>query len=69
MANGASFTITVLRRPDDFAADLHAPSEIHGVADLRLRGIGNTVREAVEICLTELESKAADGDENALRFV
>jgi hypothetical protein len=68
MPDDPTLTITVVRRADEFAANLHAESGMNGVADLRLRGIGRSVSEAVQICVTELESKAADGDKTALRF-
>lgn len=68
MPDEPSFTITVTRRGDEFRAELYAESGIEGVADLRLRGIGRTAREAVLVSLTELESKAADNDSTALRF-
>jgi len=41
---------------------------VNGVADLRLHGINESALEAIQTCLTELESRAADGDEIALRF-
>ena len=62
-----AFTIQVFADGDEFRAELQAPSETIGVADLRLRGISKHAVEAVAICLTELEAKAADGDEIALR--
>jgi hypothetical protein len=68
MPNNPTFTMTVSKRGDEFHADLYAESGVTGVADLRLRGIGHSAMEAVEICLTELQAKAADGDEIALRF-
>ncbi len=68
MPDNPSFIITVVKRGDEFFADLLAQSKGEAVADLRLRGVGPSVRDAVEICLTELESKAADGDDTALRF-
>ncbi len=68
MPDESSFTITVTRSGDDFRADLRAESRADGGADLQLRGIGRSAMEAVQVCLTELESKAADGDETALRF-
>jgi hypothetical protein len=68
MPDNSTFTITVSKRGDEFHADLHAESGVNGVADLRLRGIGHSAMEAVEICLTELQAKAADEDEIALRF-
>jgi hypothetical protein len=61
-------TITLSKSGDDFRADLQAPSGVNGVADLRLRGIKPNAVEAIEYCLDELQSKAADGNEIALRF-
>jgi hypothetical protein len=69
MSDDPSFTITVSKRPDGYHAELRAVSDRQGVEDLRLRGIGRNALEAVEICLTELNATAADGDEIALRFV
>ena len=68
MPDNPTFTLTVSKRGDEFHADLQAGSGVNGVADLRLRGIGHSAMEAVEICLTELPAMAADGDEIALRF-
>ena len=61
-------TITVSKTGTTFRADLQAPSGVNGVADLRLHGINESALEAIQTCLTELESRAADGDEIALRF-
>jgi hypothetical protein len=61
-------TITLSKRGDSFAAELRAPSGKAGVADLSVRGISENAVEAIETCVAELESKAADGDEVALRF-
>ena len=68
MANDTVLTITLTKRGDEFYADLVAPSNQSGIADLKLRGIGPSAVEAVEVCLSELEAKGADGDEIALRF-
>ncbi len=68
MADLPSFTITVTRRGGEFAADLHAAAAAGGGADLELHGVGRSSMEAVQVCVTELESRAADGDETALRF-
>jgi len=68
MADEPSFTITVTRRGNEFHADLRAQSRATDPAELQLRGIGRSALEAVKVCLTELESKAADGDETALPF-
>jgi hypothetical protein len=69
MPDEPSFTITVSKRADGYQADLRAASVTQGADDLRLRGIGRSPLQAVEVCLTELSAKAADGDEVALRFV
>ena len=69
MAEEPLLTIALSKSGNDFRADLQAPSGVNGVADLRLRGIGKNAVEAIETCITELEAKAADGDEIALRFV
>jgi hypothetical protein len=68
MAEESLLTITLATTGDGFRADLHAPSGLNGIADLRLRGSGHTAMEAIETCMVELESLAADGDEIALRF-
>lgn len=62
------FTIQVFADGNGFRAELQAPSDTNGVADLRLRGVSPHAVEAVQICLTELEAKAADGHDIALRF-
>lgn len=61
-------TITLSKNANDFHAHLHAPSGINGVADLRLKGISDNAIEAIEACLGQLQARAADGDEIALRF-
>jgi hypothetical protein len=61
-------TITVSKDGEGFRADLQAPSGINNVAALRLDGISASAVGAIETCLAELQSKAADGDEVALRF-
>jgi hypothetical protein len=68
MADEPLLTITLHKSGDSFQADLEAPSGLNGVADLRLRGIRPSAVEAIEVCLAELQAKAADGDEIALRF-
>ena len=68
MADEALLTITLSKSGNDFRADLQAPSGVNGVADLRLRGVSPHAVEAIEVCLTELQAKAADGDKIALRF-
>ena len=62
-------TITVSKQGDEFRAELQAPSPTNGAADFRVLGIGPNAVEAIEVCLAELQSKAADGDEAALRIV
>lgn len=69
MTDELSFTITVSKHADGYHADLRAASVTQSGDDLRLRGIGRSALQAVEVCLTELTAKAADGDEDALRFV
>jgi hypothetical protein len=61
-------TIHLHKDGEGFRADLQAPSRVSTVADLRLQGISPNAVEAIEACLAELQSKAADGDEIALRF-
>jgi hypothetical protein len=61
-------TITLSKGADGFRAELQAPSGMNGVADLRLKGISENAVEAIQVCLTELQAKASDGDEIALRF-
>jgi ribosome-associated translation inhibitor RaiA len=68
MAEQPLLTITLSKNGNTFRADLHAPSGMKGVADLRLEGISENAVQAIETCLTELESRAADGDQTALRF-
>jgi hypothetical protein len=68
MAEDALLTITLSKSGDSFRADLQAPSGINGVGDLRLRSVRPDAVEAIEACLEELQSKAADGNEIALRF-
>ena len=68
MADEPLMTIRVFKAGDSFRAELQAPSEVNGVADLRLRGIGKSAAAAIETCITELEASAADGNEIALRF-
>jgi hypothetical protein len=68
MADEPLLTITLSKRGDEFRADLQAPSETNGVADLRVHGVHSNAIEAIEICLTELQAMAADNDEIALRF-
>jgi len=68
MSDAPLLTITLSKRQEDFVADLHAPSGISGVADLKLRGTRPSAVEAIQVCLAELQAKAADGDEVALRF-
>jgi hypothetical protein len=47
-------TINVTKTTEGFRADLQAPSDINGVADLRLRGIGARAVDAIEQCLEQL---------------
>jgi len=55
-------TISVTKTTAGFNADLQAPSDINGVADLRLQGRGGTAVEAVEQCLDKLTAlKEEDG--------
>jgi hypothetical protein len=61
-------TIKLSKSGNDFRADLEAPSEVKGVPDLRLHGINESAIEAIQTCLAELESSAAEGNEIALRF-
>jgi len=61
-------TIHLHKDGDLFRADLEAPSGTNSAADLSLHGINANAVEAIEACLAELQSKAADGDEIALRF-
>jgi len=61
-------TIQVYADADGFRAELQAPSRTNAVSDLQVRGISQRAVDAVETCLTELEAKAAEGDEVALRF-
>jgi len=69
MADGDPLlTITLSKRGENFAAELRAPSGKADVAELRVRGTSENAVEAIETCIAELESKAADGDEIALRF-
>jgi len=68
MADESLLTITLSRSDGEFRADLHAPSAINQVADLRVHGISPNAIDAIRICLTELQARAADGDEIALRF-
>jgi len=68
MAAKPLLTITLSNDGNIFRADLHAPSNVKGVADLHLDGISEHAVQAIDTCLTELESRAADGDQIALRF-
>jgi hypothetical protein len=68
MPDVSLLTIALSKDGDGYRAELHAPSQINGVADLRVRGISPHAVEAIQICLAELQAKAADGDEVALRF-
>ena len=68
MAEDALLTITLSKSGDSFRADLQAPSGVKGVADLYLRCTGPNAIEVMEMCLTELQAKAVDGAEIALRF-
>ena len=68
MPEESMLTIKLSKDKAGFRADLHAPSGKNGVADLRLHGISDDAIEAIETCLAELQSNAADGDEIALRF-
>ena len=68
MSEKATLIIMLNKIGDQFRADLHAPSELDGVADLRLHHVGSHAVEVIEACLEELQAKAADGDAIALRF-
>lgn len=68
MADDVLLTITLKTVGSEYRADLHAPSGGNGKPDLRLDGISANAIDAVEICLAELQARAADGDEVALRF-
>jgi hypothetical protein len=68
MSDEPMLTIKLSKSGNTFRADLEAPSEVNGVTSLRVHGTNENAIEAIQTCLTELESKAADGDEIALRF-
>jgi gamma-glutamylcyclotransferase (GGCT)/AIG2-like uncharacterized protein YtfP len=61
-------TIAVTKVGDDFRADLHAPSEINGVADLRIHHVASHAVEAIKACLDDLQERAAENNTIALRF-
>jgi len=68
LADDPLLTITLSKTDGGFRADLHAPAEKNGVADLRLWQVSPHAVEAIEACLAELEARAAEGHDIALRF-
>ena len=65
MADEALLTISVFKDGDRFKAQLHAPSDINGVADLRVDVVGNVVVEALIKCVEGLEAFAQGTGERA----
>lgn len=67
MADDPLMTITLLKDGDGFKAALHAPSNVAGMADLRVTAVGQVAFEALHKCLEGLEAFAqGPGDRGAI---